>query len=297
MNGRFISFKDHNGIDIDMMVNVEVTTSIIMQSDNSIHGRPLHTYEGLSSLQNIVMQEATTGGDKQRDYVVFEKVPRKIIQTLLADTEFLRPETTAITEFDKARKQLVIKMPTSKAHEAATGMLIRIVERELGKAGVAHMFVPTVRATFESADGERGKEPDYSWMIVGDGWPAIIIEVGLSESGAKLREDAHFWLLAGADQGRIALTLNIEDDELCLTSWVVNTTNDDVHIGAKMTATRMRDDTWVLDPSSPTDIRIPARNVLLDQTPFIAQSRELVIEANDLISLGQTSDLFNRRRH
>jgi hypothetical protein len=108
---------------------------------------------------------------------------------------------------------LIVKVPTAK-HELAHLLLSDIIHQRLREMGLPPLsMIPCGATTYDGPSGSK-KEGDSSYKPRGcrvraKDWPTLVIEAGLSESHAKLRTDAAWWLHSSSGEVKIVITILI----------------------------------------------------------------------------------------
>ncbi|KAJ5154414.1 uncharacterized protein N7500_009853 [Penicillium coprophilum] len=117
-------------------------------------------------------------------------------------------------EYDRFAKILIIKM-TTRQHRCATRAMNTLIEEALKDMGLGREFESF--AGVEVNVGANLKVPDEGWApmmspLEGSSGPAVVLEVGVSESDTKLRGDAKMWVDPSRGQANIAITIKIKQD-------------------------------------------------------------------------------------
>lgn len=114
--------------------------------------------------------------------------------------------------YNPETRGMIVTIP-GKPHDAVTG--------ELNSQFAVTAYLANMRDTFWSLTTARiqgtlcSKEPDGSWtpkdLPLGrsDTWPAIVLEVGVSESRKKLRADAAWWLANSEGQVHVVIIISV----------------------------------------------------------------------------------------
>ncbi|CAK9868046.1 unnamed protein product [Sphagnum jensenii] len=97
-------------------------------------------------------------------------------------------------------------------HEAAKSAFVRKFEEKLNSLRARRSLFPTGSSIF-GRPGGRSKEADGGYIPLSrrleDDWPSFVIEVGVSESRAKLRRDAAFWITNSDGRTRVVIVLRV----------------------------------------------------------------------------------------
>lgn len=130
--------------------------------------------------------------------------------------------------YDKTQHLLLTIMPKPLAHETASHAFEHMLLTALVPMGLDRKL--NCGGTFTRHGEDGGKQPDaqYLPMRLPRGrtadWPAIVLEVAVSESASKLMSDVRYWLRQANGAVQVALTLNINrrTPELTLERWERN---------------------------------------------------------------------------
>lgn len=110
---------------------------------------------------------------------------------------------------------LLLKMATFE-HEGTPGLFHNEIYEALRPMGLHHAIRPFGHTTIEPQAGDTAKQADDAWGPVRPprGYPrnkpTVVLEVGVSESSAKLRRDAQFWLDSERGQANFVITCKME---------------------------------------------------------------------------------------
>lgn len=115
---------------------------------------------------------------------------------------------------------LIIKIPT-KEHDQSHAQLFQCIDRRLTLMGVDYReFAAMATTTTKSSEQRVGQRPSSkegdSTAInkkirkAGEDWPVFVIESGVSESLARLRADARWWIENSKGQVLMVLIIKIE---------------------------------------------------------------------------------------
>lgn len=109
---------------------------------------------------------------------------------------------------------LIVKV-LSEQHEVLYGILFAQLSHEYGSMGLSFFtdFCPLQSKTFIGLSGSR-KQADASSINKSlrprpDDWPFFVIEVGYSESYARLKMDAHWWMYHSRGDVQIVLLIKV----------------------------------------------------------------------------------------
>ncbi|KAJ5159556.1 uncharacterized protein N7482_006560 [Penicillium canariense] len=151
------------------------------------------------------------------EYILFDIDPTTL------EHDIFNPNVTPIpfrcSSFDITKGLLLVKMVTEEHSQAAHAM-----NQAISKALQPMKLETTIQAfsgvTIRS-DG-RGKEADYGWgpLRPPPGYarkPTIALEVTVSETPAKIRQDVLFWLDPNRGNANIAITLRVNRNKPLIT--------------------------------------------------------------------------------
>jgi len=123
---------------------------------------------------------------------------------------------------------LIVKVPT-RAHETAAGVFIREITVVAALMGVPLIeSQPLGAGKCTAPGGSPSKEPDWSMINANirpnpDDFPAIVIEVGFSESLRKLRNDARLWFSMSNNDVEIVILIAVRaaNNQVIIEKWTV----------------------------------------------------------------------------
>lgn len=146
-------------------------------------------------------------GVSNQQYLVFSSVT----QDDLTKIDDQRGKHTRATYY-KDVNLLIIKLMPSVKHEAAHGNFGQMIVAKTIMMGMSiHSLYSTGATRFEGSSSS--KEADTSFKpqsrVNETDWPTIVIEAGLSESLAKLRSDANWWLVNSGGDVMIVVIISI----------------------------------------------------------------------------------------
>ncbi|KAI5305501.1 Chitin synthase, class 7 [Ascosphaera pollenicola] len=249
------------------------------------YGMPVYTYHGLDSIERAIQQELTKppkeGG--VATHFVMEDVPSEIIKYLLTPDNVQLPSNTDISAYDISAHRIIIKMPELPPHSTAVAEFCDAINMAIRNAGFRDAVVKEGAALHRGS--VRGKQPDSSWKLLPpnyvetrERWPRIVLEVGLSESKKKLKEDARFWLDNSDGTVKLMLTLDISEDSVTLEAW--ERKDGDVVVVKKMEA-EIREGTWRM-ASENNALQFPVEDVF-GLPPIQGHSEVILLRGDDLV--------------
>jgi len=110
---------------------------------------------------------------------------------------------------------LIIKLGATRVHELAHRVFVRCFEQKLFQMGLDSELEP-IGATGFSGPGSE-KEPDSALIPTSrpfeTDWPTLVVECGTSDSLARLRVDAQWWLENSAGDVKTAIVISVSKPE------------------------------------------------------------------------------------
>jgi hypothetical protein len=179
-----------------------------------LEGLPLSTkryrYQGKEHFLHTYYLELDRFAHSKSDtseYILFD------IDADALEKDFLDPDiedrSFTFDSFDKEKNFILIKMKSDEHAQATQQIGLSIMEKllHMGLRAAVKPF-PSIRA------GAQGKHPDNGWGPVRpppghDQKATVVVEVGLSESQAKLERDVTFLLDPQKGKANIALTVKL----------------------------------------------------------------------------------------
>ncbi|KAJ9396075.1 hypothetical protein DTO282F9_7050 [Paecilomyces variotii] len=186
----------------------------------------IYPYQGIRQFWNIWETEWRKLEENIQDseWVLFTDVDK---ETFTRD--FLNSSDNIIlrswNSYDTAKHFLLIKMPTSLAHEAAASEFADIFLEVLRPMGLYDKLYKWGSATRYNDKGGKRPElqfvpkrppPDYPRY-----WPTVVLEVALTELPSKLMSDIRYWLGQSSRSVEVVVTLQINRNmrEIILQNW------------------------------------------------------------------------------
>jgi hypothetical protein len=152
-------------------------------------------------------------------YIIFDNVDELSFQECFESEGSLLSHSFVTYNFTSLATVVILPTTMHEVAHRSFGEIFAAWSR-----GQESRLVPIGRATVESST--RRKCPASSWKssikVLGrdSKWPTIIIEVGWSESEAKLKEDILFWLRESNHQVKVALTINVtKEGRIVIEQW------------------------------------------------------------------------------
>ncbi|KAG0630096.1 hypothetical protein M758_1G153600 [Ceratodon purpureus] len=151
------------------------------------------------------------------EYLVFRKVTKDDLVKIDRSHCDLRIRIF----YDFSMELLIVKLMVGKAHEwVSTLFAEHLREKVRGRCGDFYTLCDMGAFRCTSAMG-RAKEPDVALVPMNRqneaDWPSCVIEVGVSESLAALKNDAHFWILHSGGLTRVVILIAVDPQTRTLT--------------------------------------------------------------------------------
>ncbi|KAJ5931524.1 hypothetical protein N7516_006013 [Penicillium verrucosum] len=153
------------------------------------------------------------GTDDNKNYLIFHIEPSAFQEEIEVNRKNHGP-LGFFYEYNRFAKILIIKM-TTREHRCAARAMNTLIEEALKDMELGRDFESF--AGVEVNAGANCKVPDEGWAPMispreGSSRPAVVLEVGVSESETKLRADAKMWVDPSGGQANIAITIKIKRD-------------------------------------------------------------------------------------
>jgi hypothetical protein len=221
---------------------------------NGYEDAPIYQFTGIPDLRKRVQSLAheLVAGRTTKQYLVFWGITKDHLAQIDHQRASIGKGIRLTYYIDT--DLLIVKVPTAE-HEQAHISLFDEVNEKLRGMGLSKRSMWGCGAT--TYDGfSSSKEGDSSykpkWCRAGKGtWPTLVFEAGLSETLAKLRTDAEWWLTNSKGEVKITITISIKPAQKSL--WI---------------------EKWCLQP------RTPAAPVTSANAPVPTKIQELTIIQN-----------------
>ncbi|KAJ5587590.1 uncharacterized protein N7459_003355 [Penicillium hispanicum] len=166
----------------------------------------------LATLHHDTLQPAT---DDNSNYIVFLIDPSSFKHEILHRND--QGPLGFLYEYDPITKILSIKM-TTREHRCAARAMNTLIEAALRGMELDLKFESFASVNVIVGANEQVKVPDEGWAPLTSAHeapnrPAVVLEVGVSETETKLREDARMWVDPARGQANIAITIKIKRDQ------------------------------------------------------------------------------------
>lgn len=187
---------------------------------DGLEGAPVYRYKSIRSLQECVRSHASAlmDGLTNKQYVVFMGVKKADLEKIDKQRRKIGLDTRFSHDTDA--NLLIVKVMPSKGHELGHLILAQMFKDELTRMGLPRNCVVPVGATrYErpesSKEGDSGYYPRQPRQQEDD-WPTIVFESGYSESLARLRHDAQWWITKSQGDVKIVIIISVRPAEKLL---------------------------------------------------------------------------------
>lgn len=184
------------------------TTSHAPQTEKPL---PTLEYHDIPTLQQLVLarREALAQGRSRDQYYLVRGVPSSDFQKLDDETCLIG----ARLQYDFDTEDLIVKLMPGLEHELVHTQFMRKLDKKLSAMGLSDEAVSFVgSATY--IGNSRAKQGDAGIRPVAmrnrDEWPTVVVECGISESLARLRIDAHWWIANSAGDVKVVIIVALD---------------------------------------------------------------------------------------
>ncbi|KAN0070736.1 hypothetical protein V8E54_010901 [Elaphomyces granulatus] len=187
----------------------------------------IHDFKDLEHMKDIVckqLENFSTNSSKFSQYIVFRPVSINDIENIDEKRRML--PNIRLTYYAES-ELLVVKLMSSCLHEVAHRELGREIEIATGRMGLSRYALCSVGGgRFDSPKGSK-KEGDTCYVPLytrrPSGWPTLVLEVGVSESLPRLRNDASWWLSNSDGEVKVVLLIEVDKDHkrLNIETWEI----------------------------------------------------------------------------
>lgn len=188
---------------------------------------PSYPYRGRAQFLRDYNRALSTICD-ENEWFILTDIDKQIFTTVFEHPE--SGECSSWTSYDVQLQLLLIKMPPT-AHGIATGVFGTILMDALEPMGMKWSLCPLGDSKHIAEMG--AKKPDQAWIPLrvprgqSRTWPTLVLEVGLSETKAKLQRDVRFWHHASEGRVKVILTIHINRNrpEISIEKWETGANN------------------------------------------------------------------------
>jgi hypothetical protein len=246
---------------------------------------PIYRFGGIPDLRKRVqsLADELAAGRTTEQYLVF----RSVTKDHLAQIDHQRASIgkgirlTHYTDTDL----LIVKVPMAE-HEQAHLSLSDEVNHKLEGMGLARRSMwscggTTYTGFASSKEGDSTYKP--KWCRAGKGnWPTLVFEAGVSETLARLRTDAEWWLTNSRGEVKIAIVISIKPAQksLWIEKWCLQPRTPAAPVtGANaLVPTKIQELTIIQNPPIPTPLGNIATYAVTG-APLILEFEKLLLRA------------------
>jgi hypothetical protein len=236
---------------------------------------------------NLIRLPQTEG--TQSDHIIFIVHPVTFAQDFFYSSADL-PFHDRIS-FNPKNHLLVVKMPVP-AHEQAAAEFGHTLISALQERGLQKAVFSWGSTTLTDENGTR-KEADGGWgprrpPHGAPKRPSVVLEVASSETPAKLRRDAHYWVDPAKGQANIAFTVKVHNKipQITIQRWEWNSEVSRPIRKTDLTITKSRSDGKVhFNPGQPTPQLLIPFHLLFRRPAENHRERDIVFGTQDLVEL------------
>ena len=185
-------------------------------SEDILQGLPPTTPELIASdVRSIKAALCKLGLEEEPEYVIFSCVPPSAIDEMV-ERPRLWGGVCMRTFYSADSRKLIIKLP-KRPHEIVSRGFEYLIREEAKRQGVRHDLTSIGSETIR--EQPYAKEADSAWIprrqVPGrsDKWPTLVLEVGLSETLARLHIDMKWWFSNSGGQVKIVIIASIHRNE------------------------------------------------------------------------------------
>lgn len=178
---------------------------------DGLYGIRHHQYTSISSFMDAIKeQERKIASGDASQYMIFTPVTKSQLSRI--DRKRGSFQTSLRFMYCGLEKVLVVKLMPSQAHEKAHLIFSSIIISRLPQMGLSAFDIFSVGGT-RFTSNTNSKEADSAFKPLSrekvTDWPTLVIESGMSESLARLRVDAAWWLTNSGGEVKIVLLVAI----------------------------------------------------------------------------------------
>ncbi|KAJ5493635.1 hypothetical protein N7463_009722 [Penicillium fimorum] len=223
----------------------------------------------------------------QSDHIIF------IIHPVAFENDFLDSSTDLPfhdrISFNPKNHLLVVKMPVSAHEQAATGFNDTL-KSALQERGIEKTILSWGSTTLTAEDGTT-KEADGGWgprrpPCGAPKRPSVVLEVVSSETPAKLRRDANYWVDPAKGQANIAFTAKVHAKipQITIQQWEWNSEVSRPIRKTDLTITKSKSDgkVYFIPDQTIPQLLIPF-HLLFRQPADNHRERDIVLGTQDLV--------------
>ncbi|KAJ5491642.1 hypothetical protein N7539_003209 [Penicillium diatomitis] len=248
----------------------------------------------LKQTANDVYLRLNSDASYTNQFIVVKHITQSL-QAFLSEDDNPIGRYTRLT-LDKQHQQAVIRVIPSSDHERVTERFLFCLGRKLVDMGVdRNLFYIEGQTRYPGKSCE--KEPDQGFTPLASPrdlpeWPSLVVETGLSESEALLRNDAHWWFSNSDYKVNMVLLIYIKKQPKPHVTWQLfhlKSTTTKITRGLQAEVARaLSSDTTPAQTASPSKLQphlaaemITVTATDVDNTPLILPFEKLMRRSPD----------------
>ncbi|KAJ5159091.1 uncharacterized protein N7500_008742 [Penicillium coprophilum] len=244
--------------------------------------------------RNILGERDNTKSRPDEDYTPEEEDLSEYLIFLIEPTAFEHdfiksdPPVRTNTFFNPKTKILIVKM-LGPAHEQATFAFDNMLKMALQPMGMHNAIQSWGGTEMLARDGTR-KRADGGWgprrpPRTAPRRPTVILEVANSETYAKLRRDAQYWIDPERQEANVAIGVNLHTKrpEITIDQWEWSSQTSRPTNRTHFIVSRKSDGAVYFDPHHPLPQLIIPFESLFRRSAQINSERDIVIETQELV--------------
>lgn len=178
-----------------------------------------YIYEGKEQFHEIIEQNAVRHYEyKPEDGVDFTQYIIFLIDPASFERECLNQESSLIAHqsysYDYTTHILIVKMKITPEHEEALVQFSEVIKESLRAMGFKTRVAGSEIWGGQGVDVSQNqtKKPDWGWSPRDSKFesPTIVLEVAVSETETKLRNDARMWVDPTRGRAQTAITVKVD---------------------------------------------------------------------------------------
>ncbi|CAG8078830.1 unnamed protein product [Penicillium salamii] len=179
-------------------------------------------FRGFRTEVETISQSLRQGGGNQ--YLVLLNVPLRVLTMLDHHDKECGPINYRL---NWQGNTALVKVVPSGAHECITSAFCDIIKEIHHQMGCFWTSLGWVLATTYTSRWGDGMQADNAFVpearlrlgLPPTQWPTLVVETGVSESLAHLREDAKRWLRCSEGHVRIVILISVRRDHIFIEKW------------------------------------------------------------------------------
>jgi hypothetical protein len=222
----------------------------------------------------------------QSDHVIFIIEPLDFARDFLNEADH-HPWHVKRIGYNPATNILIAKMAEA-THEEAAIAFDDMVKTALEPMGLKKAIQSWGTKKLIAADGTT-KQADGGWSPLrpprgAPKRPSVVLEVGSSETSAKLRRDAHYWVDPARGQADMAIGVKVyaKKPQITIEQWEWNTQRSRPVQTARLTITKSKGKVY-FDPDQPTPQILIPFDLLFRRPAENNRERDLVLSTQELV--------------